>query len=1116
MTGAGGDWPGPASPSAGGRSTATVLFTDLVASTERWSRLSDGAAASLRRTHDRLLAEAVSFHQGRVVKGLGDGIMATFSGAADAVDAAVAIQRAFDRHNRSVAEDSRLDSRLGISSGDVSVEAGDCFGAPVVEAARLCQSANGGQILVSQVVRLLVGAQAGYRFSGIGMMELKGLPAPVEASEVEWAPEAGLFLPLPASIERAAATFRFVGRRAELDRLLGAWGRALTGGRTAVLVGGEPGIGKTRLMAEMALSVHPQGAVVLYGRCEEEPGVPYQPFAEALGRYVAACPAADLVDQLGPLGGEVARLVPGLPARVPGLDEPFRAEPETERYRLLEAVRDFIGGIARSTPVLLLLDDLQWAGKPTLLLLRHLLRAGEGHRLTVVATFRDSDVTRSSPLAQTLADLRREPDIERLSLKGLDEGETTALIEAATGHPLDAEDLAFAHAVHSETEGNPFFVGELLRHLAETGAVIREEPRWKVSRPLSELGIPEGVREVVGRRLARLRPAANDVLSLAAVIGREFDVGLLAAAGDLTRDVVLDSLEEAEEARLVAATSGRAEHYAFAHALVRSALYEEIPGTRRLRLHLRIGEVIESRPDADAHITELAHHFSEAAGLGEIVRAVDYARRAGDRAREGLAFEEAASYYERALASLELEHRPDEVLRCELQIGLGDALTRAGDKRRRTAFAAAAETARALGDPRRLAEVALARNVMGHVSTTGAVREDIVAQVEEALAGLGKEDSVLRARLLGVLAVELTWTRQHERRGGLSRDSLDMARRLGDRATLARVLGTHHHAAFDPDNLEERLEVAGELIVLGEDLGDAEAVFLGHLFRHEDLIEQGDVSGARAALDAAERVANELRHPVFRWHVAFRQAAHVLLAGRLEDAETLAGTARIMGQEGGVAASGVEGVFGCQLYLIGSEQGRFDAAEAALAQLVETQPGLTSWRALLARTLVEQGRPADARDQFELLAGDDFALVLRGAAWLAPMVVLGGLAVDLDDRDNAAVLYRRLLPYAGRSAWGDGPGSFGPVDLALGRLSAALGSFGDAEGHFAASSELCERMGSPIWGARTMLGWAEMLRTRGEPDDAGRARQLAGAAQRSAEATGQMAVAGRARVIAGS
>jgi hypothetical protein len=366
-----------------------------------------------------------------------------------------------------------------------------------------------------------------------------------------------------------------------------------------------------------------------------------------------------------------------------------------------------------------------------------------------------------------------------------------------------------------------------------------------------------------------------------------------------------------------------------------------------------------------------------------------------------------------------------------------------------------------------------------------------------------------------VLAVELTWTRQHERRAALSREALEMARRLDDPATLARVLGTHHHAAFDPDNLDERLAVAGELVALGEDLGDAEAVFLGHLSRHEDLIEQGDVDAARAALDAAERLAVELRHPVFRWHVAFRRAAHALLAGRRREAEELAAAARAMGRDGGVAESGVEGVFGCQLYLLGYDQGTFDAAAAALSNLVETQPGLSSWRALLARAWLEQGRQADARSQFDVLVTDDFALVLRGAAWLAPMVVLAGLAADFEDRPNAAILSERLAPYAGRSAWGDGPGSFGPVDLALGVLARALGAYGDATRHFEASADLCQRMGSPTWLARTMVEWAETLVLRTAPGDTDRAGELAESALRPAEAAGQTAVAERARAVIG-
>ncbi len=1067
----------------GGRSTATVLFTDLVASTERWSRLGEAAAGNLRHIHNRLLAEAVSLHQGLVVKGLGDGIMATFAGAADAVDAAVAIQRAFDRHNQSAPPDSRLDARLGISSGDVSFEEGDCFGAPVAEAARLCHAAAGGQILVSQVVRLLVGSQAGYHFSVVGMLELKGLPAPVEASEVDWAPEVGLSIPLPAGIERAAA-FRFVGRRSELDRLTGAWKKAITGGRTLVLVAGEPGIGKTRLMAETAHLVHPQGGVVLYGRCEEEPGLPYQPFAEALGGYVAACPAADLQDQLGPLGGEVTRLVPGLVSRVPGLAEPLRAEPETERYRLLEAVRDFLSGISRSAPVLLLLDDLHWAGKPTLLLLRHLMRSGVANRLLVVATYRDTDVPRGSPLAQTLADLRRELDVERMSLKGLDEGETTAFIEAAAGHPLEPEDLAFAHAVHSETDGNPFFVGELLRHLAETGAVIRREQRWITARPLGELGIPEGVRDIVGRRLSQLRPSANDVLSLAAVIGREFDVGLLAAVGDVNRDAVLDSLEEAEEARLVAATSGRAEHYAFAHALVRSALYEDIPSTRRLRLHRRIGEVLEARPDADAHVSELARHFSEAASLGEVVRAVDYARRAGDRAGAGLAFEEALGYYRHALDLLAAsEGDADEPLRCDLLISLGEAQRRAGDADHRKTLLDAAGLAQDLGDADRLARAALA-NHRAFFSLLNEVDDERVRVVEAALDALGPGDSTTRARLLVTLASELVFATESERRLQLATAGLDMARRLGDLPTLADALVRGYVPIFTSLDVAALRAHTAELGEVAEQLGDPALAFWAPTWGFMTAVMAGDLEVAETLIATSTQMADDVGQPFLRFIATAGRSHLSRIQGRLVESEALAYEAFALNQASGQPDA--FSFFGIQLFWLRYDQGRLAETLEFFSRAMRREPRSPLPLAAYCLTLCEEGRLDEARPFFDELAASGFALPF---AWMFGATILAEVAFLLGDADRAGILYQGLASYAGLLAT-NGAATTGPIDHYLGLLATTQGRLEAARAHFEEAMHIEERLPAPVWLARTRLECARVLVRQGRREDTGRAAAM--------------------------
>src|SRR5688572_10307026 len=268
-----------------GRSTAIVLFTDLVGSTELRSRLGEDAAEELRRDHDRLIAGAVEANRGRLVKNLGDGVMATFTGASDAVTAAVGIQQALDRHNRSGSSDAPLEVRIGIGAGDVAFEAEDCFGTPVIEAARLCAAAGGGRILVTEVVRVLAGTAGGHQFAPVGALDLKGLPAPVPACEVTWVPLAGPLLPMPGLLSRAGRIF--VGRDEELERLLGLWKEAMAGERRVALLAGEPGIGKTRLAVELAGAIRESGGIVLAGRCDEDLGVPYQPFVEALRHYVS-------------------------------------------------------------------------------------------------------------------------------------------------------------------------------------------------------------------------------------------------------------------------------------------------------------------------------------------------------------------------------------------------------------------------------------------------------------------------------------------------------------------------------------------------------------------------------------------------------------------------------------------------------------------------------------------------------------------------------------------------------------------------------------------------------------------------------------------------------------
>jgi class 3 adenylate cyclase len=612
-----------------GRSTAIVLFTDLVGSTALRSRLGEDAAEELRRDHDRLIASAVEANRGRLVKHLGDGVMATFTGASGALAASVAMQQALDRHNRSGTSDApRLEIKIGISAGDVAFEGEDCFGTPVIEAARLCAAAGGGRILVTEIVRALAGSTEGHKFAPVGALDLKGLPAPVPACEVNWSPLPGPLLPMPGVLTRAGRIF--VGRDEELGRLLGRWKEATVGDRRLALLAGEPGIGKTRLAVELAGQVREMGGVVLAGRCDEDLGVPYQPFVEALRHYVTCAGE----HRLGRYAGDLTRLLPELPDLVAGLSEPLRSDPETERYRLFDALVAWLADVSAEAPVLLVLDDLHWAAKPTLLLLRHVLRSPDPLRLLVVGTYRDSEVGRGHPLSDLLAELRRDGEVERLSISGLDAAGVTAFIEAAAGHSLDdEEEQELPRVVWRETEGHPFFVAEVLRHLSESRAIEHQDGRWVLRADLGELRIPEGVRDVVGRRLSHLAKSTNELLAVAAVVGLEFEPAVVERAGGVGEDELLTALDEATAARLLVEVPGP--RYRFGHALVRAALYEELTGARRVALHRRVAQAIESLHThaLDDHLPSLAHHWARAAApAADTLRAIDYATRAGDRA----------------------------------------------------------------------------------------------------------------------------------------------------------------------------------------------------------------------------------------------------------------------------------------------------------------------------------------------------------------------------------------------------------------------------------------------------------------------------------------------------
>ncbi len=1119
----------PAPPAAGRpegpvpEGVVTFLFTDLVGSTELLDRLGEDAFDDLRRAHFTALRRAVSETGGREVKSLGDGLMVAFASPVAALKCAVTVQRDSEEHNQAH-PDRTLRVRVGLHAGEPTQEEGDFFGTAVVVAKRLCDRAEGGQILAGELVAALVGSRGGYRFASLGPLPLKGLAAPVPAVAVGWKATGGTdtgvdippeapsrVLPVPALLTGIGRIF--VGRDAELDRLRMAWKEALAGGRRLVLVAGEPGVGKTRLAAALAGEAHAEGATVLAGRCDEDLGVPYQPFVEALRHMADHTPDAHLAGRLGRFGEELVRLVPELAQRAPGLPPPLRADPETERYRLFDAVAAWLAEVSESAPVLLVLDDLQWAAKPTLLLLRHVVRAAEPVRLLIVGTYRDTELSRAHPLTELLADLRRDAGAERIPLSGLDSAAVAAYLEKAAGHDLSDDDLALARAIHAETEGNPFFVGEVVRHLTESGAVVRRDGRWVTEAPIEDLGIPEGVREVVGRRLSRLSEEANGVLTVAAVVGQEFELSVVQTAGGLHEETVAAALDEAITARLV--TPDVALRYRFAHALVRATLYDELTPARRVILHRKAAEAIETVHAArlEDHLPSLAHHYARAtAPVATAEKAVAYARRAGDQALAQLAHDEAVTYYRQALELLDTSEGPlEEGERVELMIALGEAERRAGSAGHRETLLRAARLAEARADADALARAALANTPGSKPAAFGATDHERVEALEAAVQAVGEEDAPARARLLAILALELFHDRNRPRRLALSDEALAIARRLDDPAILSHVLVARPFAIGGPDTLAERLANTAELLDVAERLGDPVTAHRAWWLRFRMAVEVGDPEEADRCLEAQERLIADLRQPVFTWMTTLQRIARAFRRGELDDADRLALAAFAQGQAAGQADAPL--YFAIHLFQLRYEQGRPDEAEETLTKIMDSASELPAVRAMLALAYSELGRLDDARALFEGLAGSDFAQLQVEASWVVTLCYSAAVCAALRDADRAASLHRLLAPYPDHVAvFAVGLG-IGSVAHHLGLLATTMGDYEEAEARYAGAEAIHTRIGAPTWLARTRLEWAVMLLTRRRLGDVDRARNLLGAALESAREFGLGNVERRAMAL---
>src|SRR5829696_2492829 len=824
-----------------------------------------------------------------------------------------------------------------------------------------------------------------------------------------------------------------VGRDAELATLRGALEAARAGSARVVALAGEPGIGKTRIVDEAAAEAGAGGAAVVRGRADEESRA-YGPWRAALRPLVAAASGlpAGVLDDVRRLTGD------GRPPEVPAVGASEPPDGEEQRLRMFDAVAALVRAAASERPLFIALEDVHAAERSSLALLGHLLDAAPSAQLLVVLTYRTPELGAGHPLGAVLDALDRDRRLTRVPLGGLPEAAIARFLPA--GAPVGP---GAARALHERTAGNPFFLRELVRLLAERGALDGERSGDEAAGRgrCAELPalVPDRIREVVGRRLEPLKPATREVLAIAGVVGRPVTIAGVARIGGLGRESVAQALQPALSGRLLEARPDAPGRFGFAHAIVRDAVYDELPPALRARLHASVAALLQESLEAGGEATaaEAAHHA-------------------------------AAAHYGGALEALELGAEVSADVRLETTLALAAAAFAAGDieaarRRFRTVAGAAARSG---------AAELQARAAIGfsEVQQYGAIDEDAIALLGAALDALPRDDSALRARVTALLGLRLDHVTDQARREALLDEGVAMARRLADDETLVTLLSAAALVNWPPERASVRAAATDEVLDLTVRRRDLAPVFWARTMRLRDALEAGRLDAVDAELDRLAALAAESRRSYYRWCLLVLQAARAIFAGSLAEGERLAEQAVELNRRHGEDADQEHTVQRLALALL--RRRPRDAPLDALREYAARYPGLPVWDAMLAQA--EHGlRSRAARRSVDALARDGFAAILRTPDWLCALALLAEPVAELGAAEQVERLAEALAPHADRNAvMDDAWAAFGPVARPLGVLAAAAGRGAEAARHFEHAVSLAARWGAPGWELAAIADWA--------------------------------------------
>jgi len=917
-------------------------------------------------------------------------------------------------------------------------------------------------------------------------------------------------VPLPAPLVTDAGR-SFVDRRPALGDLGDAWSRAARGRPHLAVITGEAGIGKTSVAAAFAQSVQADGALVLYGRCDEDPLVSYQPFVGALRQLIAHRPGVVAELEAGWTAelAELARLIPELRRRLAHIPAVQAGGQALERYQLFESMLALLAPAARDQRLLLVLDDFQWADEPTELLLRHLMRAMPSGLMALI-TRRAPKPRERDPIAKVAEDLARDAGgprrLVRLSLGGLDAGATYELASARREHPVDRE---FSQLLQAETAGNPFFIEQVLTGLGEADLSVTGQ----ATAALRSLGVPQEVQEFIEYRLAEFSSDTRTLLRQASVCGPEFRLDVLTELRQARGESVIDLLSEPIAAGLVLEPQiGR---YVFSHALVRETLYERGLGkSERARLHLRIGEALERLPPRNVSAAELARHFHAAREVGGADRAVKYGLAAAEQASQALAYEEGAVFAREASIALEFLGPAHDRERCRIVRFAGHLLWQAGNQHgAQEAFFRAAIMARELGDSSEFARAAL--GYAGRSYHAESVDPLLRRLFTEALATVAENETSLRAKLLARLA-EALHPVDPEQAIELTDQALKIVRVAPDEDALTTVLAARHMALINVAHHQERWEVGKSWVELAE--RQRRSLGTALTWRVYDLIERGDPADVDEARKVRKRLADlgdELQQPWY-WHFAASlDAKWLLMEGQFADAENKAR----QGYAYGTRAQGthVALLFAGQHFGLLWDQGRLGELPQAVASFLDVEDAtLPAWRAASMVAHSAAGDIERARSELHEMVRDDCAAVPYDMFSLGILCLLAEGAAELADTQAARVILGRLEPHARYNAQIGLSIVLGPAHGFLGRLAALLDDRAAARRHFGLALERAEFLGARPAVARIQCHFAEFLLAGGGEHDLVQAHDLLERSGRGARDLGMAGIAGRvARALEG-